>query len=56
MLTVLEFFVDCLKKLFRVLESVVFSIDGAYYTWGAILISYVVLCMVISVFWKGVRK
>lgn len=53
---VIEFFISSLARLFNQLDLVVFRIAGISVSWLTILLSFSALCIIIAVFWRGVRK
>lgn len=58
LLEIKEFFrliFDMFTKLFNVLNSIVFVINGLRVSFGAMIFAFLVLGLVITVFWKGAR-
>lgn len=53
---ILRFFGSMLGELGALLDTVQFNIGGNNVSWLILLLSFVALSIVISVFWKGARK
>ena len=56
MQVILEFFYDMVARLVGVLQRIQFTVFGVTVNWFHLLLSFVVICFIISVFWKGARK
>lgn len=53
---VIDFFLYMFKNIVLLLDSVNFEMMGVYISWFDLMISFSSLCIVVAVFWKGVRK
>lgn len=53
---VLYFFADMFNQIWLTLSYLVLNIGSYTISWSWLLIGYSALCMVIAVFWRGVRK
>lgn len=53
---VINFFLDMVKGSSSLLDRIVFNVLGFSISWLDLLISFSALCIVIAVFWRGVRK
>lgn len=56
MTEVINFYLDMFSDIVAVLDSVDWVILGLHVTFFDLMVSFCALCVVISVFWKGVRK
>lgn len=52
----IDFLFDMISSLVSVLDTVVFDIYGLRVSYFDLLISFVALCIIVAVFWRGVRK
>lgn len=51
----LKFFVDAFGEVIGLLNSTIFDMYGQSVSLGAILMAFVALGAIISIFWKGAR-
>lgn len=56
MTQIIEFFVSFMNDLWNtVFDSVTFNVAGVTVSFGAIVLGFICISMIISFFWKGAR-
>ena len=53
---IINFFIDMVYYSSNILDNVVFDVGGLKVSYFDLLLSFSALCIIIAVFWRGVRK
>lgn len=53
---IIEFFSDIVSQSASLLDGVVFNVFGITVSWFDLMLSFLALCIIIAVFWRGAHK
>ena len=53
---IIAFFLSMTSRIANFLDTIGLNMYGLYISWFDLIISFTALCIIIAVFWRGVRK